>query len=117
MDAIWFIGVSAALNQIEVAPEIVNGVFYAMLALVVGVAIVAIGGGGIQPMRQRWERALNRGEQEAPRARQQAQASTSPAPVTEPDLRQQPPRPDNRSTRTGSTGEPPSTERGPTTRP
>jgi hypothetical protein len=73
MVMIWFVGLSAALNQIEIAPEIVNGLFYAVLALIVGVAIVAIGGGGIQPMRQRWERALARTEAEAPRVKQQAQ--------------------------------------------
>jgi hypothetical protein len=83
--AIWFIGVSAALNQIEVAPEIVNGLFYAVLALVVGVAIVAIGGGGIQPMRERWERALNRAEQEAPRAKQQAQMAGGARPEGRPE--------------------------------
>jgi hypothetical protein len=75
MVLIWFIGLSAALNQVEIAPEIVNGLFYAVLALIVGVAIVAIGGGGIQPMRQRWERALNRAEQEAPRVKRQVQES------------------------------------------
>jgi hypothetical protein len=75
MVLIWFIGLSAALNQVEIAPEIVNGLFYAVLALIVGVAIVSIGGGGIQPMRQRWERALNRAEQEAPRVKQQVQQS------------------------------------------
>lgn len=73
MILIWFIGLSAALNQVEIAPEIVNGLFYAVLALIVGVAIVAIGGGGIQPMRQRWERALNRAEREAPRVKQEVQ--------------------------------------------
>lgn len=73
--AIWFVGVAAALNQIEVAPEIVNGLFYAVLALVVGVGIVAIGGGGIQPMRERWQRALSKLDQEAPRLKQEAQAS------------------------------------------
>jgi hypothetical protein len=83
--AIWFIGVSAALNQIEVAPEIVNGLFYAVLALVVGVAIVAVGGGGILPMRERWERALNRAEQEAPRAKQQAQMAGGARPEGRPE--------------------------------
>jgi hypothetical protein len=73
--AIWVIGIAAALNQIEVAPEIVNGLFYAILALVVGVAIVAIGGGGIQPMRERWQRALSRMDQEAPRIKQEARGS------------------------------------------
>ena len=56
--AIWVVGIAAALNQVEIAPEIVNGLFYAMLALLVGIGIVAIGGGGIQPMRERWQRAL-----------------------------------------------------------
>jgi hypothetical protein len=74
--AIWFIGIAAALNQIEVAPEIVNGLFYAVLALVVGVGIVAIGGGGIAPMRERWQRALTRMDAEAPRLRQEARGGT-----------------------------------------
>lgn len=85
--AIWVVGIAAALNQVEIAPAIVNGLFYALLALVVGVAIVAIGGGGIQPMRQRWERALNRVEAEAPRAKQEVQSTGEPPPqvVQRPD--------------------------------
>ena len=39
----------AALNQLQIAPAIVTGLFYAVLAVVVGSAIVAIGGGGILP--------------------------------------------------------------------
>jgi cation transport ATPase len=74
--AIWFIGIAAALNQIEVAPAIVNGLFYAVLALVVGVGIVAIGGGGIAPMRERWQRALTRLDVEGPRLRRQAEGGT-----------------------------------------
>ncbi len=77
--AIWVVGVSAALNQIEVAPEIVNGLFYAMLALLVGIGIVAIGGGGIQPMRERWQRALTRIDQEAPRLREETRAGADEA--------------------------------------
>jgi hypothetical protein len=73
--AIWFIGVAAALNQIEVAPEIVNGLFYAVLALAVGVGIVAIGGGGIQPMRERWQRWLMRIDQEGPRLRDEVRTN------------------------------------------
>jgi hypothetical protein len=69
--AIWVVGIAAALNQVNIAPEIVNGLFYAMLALVVGVGIVAIGGGGIQPMRDRWQRALMRIDEEAPRIRRE----------------------------------------------
>lgn len=63
------IGVFAALSQLRVAPAIVNGLFYALLALVVGVIIVAVGGGGIAPMRPRWERALTRLEEESSRTR------------------------------------------------
>lgn len=58
--AIIVIGVFAALDQLEIAPDIVNGLFYALLAIVVGVAVVAVGGGGIAPMRQRWEAVLSR---------------------------------------------------------
>ncbi len=76
MALIWFVGLSAALNQIEVAPEIVNGLFYAVLALIVGSAIVAIGGGGIEPMKERWQRALTKLDEEAPRAKQEAQGGS-----------------------------------------
>lgn len=66
-------GIFAALNQINIAPAIVNGLFYAMLAIVAGSTIIAVGGGGIVPMRERWERALGRIEREAPQLRQRAQ--------------------------------------------
>jgi hypothetical protein len=68
--AIIVVGVFAALNQLHIAPEIVNGLFYAMLAIVVGVSVVAIGGAGIGPMRSRWENALNVLDREVPRAKQ-----------------------------------------------
>jgi hypothetical protein len=110
MIGIWFIGAAAALNQVEVAPEIVNGLFYAVLALVVGVAIVAIGGGGIAPMRRRWERALTRAEQEAPKARQQVQTGND-------RVRQEPPDPTMGRQAPVSTSELPPTRPGPTTRP
>jgi hypothetical protein len=73
--AILAVGVFAALNQIEIAPEIVNGLFYALLAVVAGSAIVAIGGGGIQPMRRYWEQTMARVEEEAPRVKQEAQGA------------------------------------------
>jgi mechanosensitive ion channel-like protein len=55
--AILVIGIFAALDQLQIAPEIVNGLYYAILVIVAGSAIVAIGGGGIQTMRGYWERA------------------------------------------------------------
>jgi hypothetical protein len=66
-------GVFAALNQINIAPAIVNGLFYAMLAIIAGSAIIAIGGGGIIPMRTQWEKVLGRIEREAPVLRQRAE--------------------------------------------
>ena len=73
--AILVVGFFAALDQLRIAPDIVNSLFIALLAVIAGSAIIAIGGGGIVPMRQQWERALNRIEQEAPQLRQQAEGS------------------------------------------
>jgi ABC-type nickel/cobalt efflux system permease component RcnA len=70
--AIMFVGIFAALNQLNIAPAIVNGLFYATLVVVAGSATIAIGGGGIMPMRKVWDRFLNRVEQEAPRLKQEA---------------------------------------------
>lgn len=70
------IGIFAALNQIEIAPAIVNGLFYALLAAVVGVVVVAVGGGGIQPMRGRWESALSTLDQESGRIREEVAATS-----------------------------------------
>jgi hypothetical protein len=55
----------AALSQLEIAEDIVNGMFYALLAIIVGSAVVAIGGGGIQTMKRYWERAATRAERES----------------------------------------------------
>ena len=54
--AILVVGVFAALNQLKIAPEIVNGLFYAILIAIVGSTIVAVGGGGIRTMQKYWER-------------------------------------------------------------
>lgn len=68
----------AAADQLNIAPVIVTGLFYAMLAVIVGVLVVALGGAGIQPMREYWSRFLARLQQEAPRiAQQAAQAPTA----------------------------------------
>lgn len=68
--AVLTVGAFAALNQLQVAPDIVNGLFYALLAIVAGVTIIAVGGGGIAPMRARWENALSRMDDELPRVRE-----------------------------------------------
>ena len=69
------IGFFAALNQLQIATPIVNGLFYAALAVIVGSAVIAIGGGGISPMRTQWEKALNKLEEEGPRLRQESQGA------------------------------------------
>jgi hypothetical protein len=73
--AILFFGVVAALQQVEVATLVTDRVLTAVLFALAGIAIVAVGGGGIQPMRAQWEKAFGKVEQEAPRIREQVQAS------------------------------------------
>jgi len=45
-------GAFAALDQLQIAPRIVTGPWYAILAIVVGSAVVAIQGGGIKSMQR-----------------------------------------------------------------
>jgi hypothetical protein len=60
-------GVIAALDQLHVATNVVNAVLYAALAALVGVVVVAVGGGGIKTMSQRWESVALTYDQEKPR--------------------------------------------------
>ncbi len=64
--AILVFAAFAALDQLKIAPRIVTGLWYAILAIVVGSAVVAIGGGGIKTMQRYWERATTRAEQRGP---------------------------------------------------
>ena len=73
--AILVIGVFAALDQLEIAPAIVTGLFYALLAVIAGSAIIAIGGGGILPMRQRWQDMLSRYDEEKPKVLDEMQGA------------------------------------------
>jgi hypothetical protein len=81
--AILVVGVFAALNQLKIAPAIVNGLFYALLAIIVGSAIVAVGGGGIQTMRRYWERASTGLEGKAAEIRETADPNAARARVEE----------------------------------
>jgi hypothetical protein len=74
--AILVFGAFAALDQLQIAPRIVTGLWYAILAIVVGSAVVAIGGGGIKTMQRYWERTTTKAEERAPEFKQQAQQST-----------------------------------------
>jgi hypothetical protein len=73
--AVLVFGAFAALDQLQIAPRIVTGLWYAILAIVVGSAVVAVGGGGIRTMQRYWERAMTVAEQRGPELQQQAQQS------------------------------------------
>ena len=70
-------GVIAALDQLHIAANVVNAVMYAVLAALVGVVIVAVGGGGIKTMSQRWESAAATYDQEKPRIAEAARNAPS----------------------------------------
>lgn len=74
---ILFLGVVAALNQIEVATSITTPILVAILATLAGVLIVGAGGGLIKPMQTRWETYLAKAEEEAPKVKEQAQQAPS----------------------------------------
>ena len=54
------LGIIAAVNQLHIAQNVLNAVLYAALAALAGIAVVAVGGGGIKTMSQRWEAAAAR---------------------------------------------------------
>jgi hypothetical protein len=70
---ILVLGAFMALTQLNIAMPIIVGLWYAVLALAVGVGIVAIGGGGIKPMEERWRRTLEKADRELPRVANQVQ--------------------------------------------
>lgn len=63
--AILVFGVFAALNQLQIAPEIVNGLYYALLIGIIGSLVVSFGVGGIPIARRYLERWSGRLEQKA----------------------------------------------------
>lgn len=69
---ILFLGVVAALGQVNVAESVTTPLLIALLAIVAGVVIVGAGGGLIRPMQARWEAYLARAEAEVPRIRAEA---------------------------------------------
>jgi mechanosensitive ion channel-like protein len=77
--AVLVFAVFAALDQLQIAPRIVTGLWYAILAAVVGSVIVAVGGGGIRTMQRYWERTAGRAEERGPELREQVRASARSA--------------------------------------
>ncbi|UQX88441.1 hypothetical protein M6D93_00200 [Jatrophihabitans telluris] len=60
-------GLIAALDQLHIATNVVNAVLYASLAAIVGILVIAVGGGGIKTMSQRWEAVAAKYDEEKPR--------------------------------------------------
>jgi PRC-barrel domain len=50
----------------HIAANVVNAILYAALAALVGIAVVAVGGGGIKTMSQRWDVVAARYDEEKP---------------------------------------------------
>ena len=75
--AILFIGLFMVLDQLQIAEDIVQTLFTGILAIIAGSAIIAIGGGGIVPMRARWEKALNKYDQEKENVRTEVQNTST----------------------------------------
>lgn len=70
-------GVIAALNQIGIANIITGPVLFTVLATVGGVIVIGVGGGLLRPMQARWDRWLDRAEQELPRQRSREPAQSA----------------------------------------
>lgn len=65
----------AALDQLRIAPNIVTGLFYALLAILVGCSVIAFGGGGIPVARRYVEQWARRADEEPRRIAGEASAS------------------------------------------
>jgi hypothetical protein len=70
------IGVFFALGELGIAPLIVGGVFYALLALVVIPPIIAFGVGGIEPAREAIRGMQSKGQQKAQEVKREASSSS-----------------------------------------
>src|SRR5690606_28687757 len=83
--AVIILGLFAALTQIDVAESVITPVLWALLAAIVGVIVVGLGGGLIKPMQHRWERMLNRAEMETSAAAGRVRANRRPSGPSERD--------------------------------
>jgi hypothetical protein len=84
--AVLVVGIFAALDQLEVAPFIVTGLFYAALVMIVGSAVVAFGVGGIPIARQyleRWSRGVETTARDV-QAEVQSQSTSTELPAEPP---------------------------------
>jgi Conserved TM helix len=65
----------AALDQLQIAPRIVTGLFYGLLAIVVGSAVVAFGGGGIPVARRFLDRWAAKAEDESEKIKDESEGA------------------------------------------
>jgi hypothetical protein len=72
---IAFFGTIAALAQAGIANFVLGPILNAVLFTIAGIAVVGVGGGLITPMRSRWERMLNKAEEETTRVAASANVS------------------------------------------
>jgi hypothetical protein len=93
--AILVLGIFAALDQLEIAPMIVTGLFYALLVVIVGSLVVAFGGGGIPVAREYLSRWSVRANDTARDIRQNADVEAGRREATQvmPPTTEQPPPP------------------------
>ncbi|MFJ8072454.1 hypothetical protein ACIQ7Q_00565 [Streptomyces sp. NPDC096176] len=98
------LGVIAALSQAEIATSVTGPVLTAVLAAMAGILIVGVGGGLINPMRERWERWLATAEAESGRAKDTVtayQRGRADAAAGQPVTERQPGRTGGRTGRAG----------------
>lgn len=79
--AILVLGIFAALDQLEIAPAIVTGLFYALLVVVAGTLVVSFGVGGIPVARRYVEQWAGRAEQKVGEIRTSGSAEAARAEV------------------------------------
>jgi hypothetical protein len=86
--AVLVITAFAALDQLRIAPTVVSGLFYALLAALVGSVIIAFGGGGIPVAREYLRRWANRADgAAAPGGHEPAAAGADTMPESTPTAR------------------------------
>jgi hypothetical protein len=71
------LGVFFALDQLAIAPHIVGGIFYALLALIVIPPIISFGVGGIEPARETIRDLQSKSKQKAREVKAEAQSSNA----------------------------------------
>jgi hypothetical protein len=74
------IGVFFALDQLAIAPKIVGGIFYAILALIVIPPIIAFGVGGIDPAREAITNLQSKAQEKAAEIKDEASSDSDPYP-------------------------------------